>query len=180
MELTQEFVRQIFDYNPKTGALHWTPTGCRTMAGRRAGYVNRSQKDDYVYRVVQIRGKVFLEHRVIWLHVHGNPLPSQIDHKNRNATDNRIENMRDGTGINNYNFSLSTRNTTGAMGVTRNKQSGKYQASVKVRGKSHYLGLYENLEDAAEAARAYREKMGFDPGHGTSLAHYHADKVTSE
>lgn len=175
MSLTQEFVREIFTYDPESGHLYWTPAGSKSMAGKRAGYIVRKRNKNYVYRAVQIKNREFLEHRVIWLYVNGDPIPAQIDHKNRDATDNRIANMRDGSDINNYNFSRPITNTTGAVGVTRHKGTGKYQASVKFKGKNYYLGLHEKVEDAAEAARAFREILGFDPGHGTSTAHYHCD-----
>lgn len=49
--------------------------------------------------------KMLLVHRAIFLAYHGY-LPEKIDHINRNRTDNRIENLRDGTnGINQRNKS---------------------------------------------------------------------------
>jgi len=40
--------------------------------------------------------------------------------------------------------------TTGVLGVSFNKKTGKYEASIKINGKKKYLGLYTTIEEAYE------------------------------
>jgi hypothetical protein len=80
----------------------------------------------------------------------------RIDHINRKKLDNRKENLRfyDKTG-NSANIERQKNNTTGAKGVTWDKARSKYRAQITVqvegKRKSVYLGLFEDLVDAARA-----------------------------
>lgn len=85
------------------------------------------------------------------------PRPSEsVDHINGNALDNRRENLRIATHSQNQaNRRRLTRNTSGFKGVTWNKSILKWQAAIKVNGKSIHLGMFVN---AADAAIAYDRK----------------------
>lgn len=48
-------------------------------------------------------------------------------------------------------------NTTGVTGVSYHKKSGKYRASLSVRGKKYWLGAFDTIEQA-KAAREYGER----------------------
>ena len=49
------------------------------------------------------------------------------------------------------NTTLRSYNTSGRKGVCWNKGSGKWQAGIKVRGKSLHLGLFDDIDAAAAA-----------------------------
>lgn len=52
-------------------------------------------------------------------------------------------------------------NTSGVTGVYRCK-SGKWAAQITFKGKTHYLGTYDTLEEAAKArSRAEEMHAGF-------------------
>ena len=42
-------------------------------------------------------------------------------------------------------------NTSGYSGVYRERKSGKWRAQITFKGKTHYLGRFDKLEDAVEA-----------------------------
>lgn len=79
MELTQAFVQELVDYNPKTGILIWrlrnrpwfnSDASWRRWNNRYAGnlaftYIAKG------YRWGCVFGKNYLAHRVVWLYVHG-------------------------------------------------------------------------------------------------------------
>lgn len=78
-----------------------------------------------------------------------------VDHINGNALDNRRENLRLATQAeNSRNRRPVAGSSSSFLGVTWHKNLGKWQASLKTENKSHYLGVFEDEEDAA---RAYDE-----------------------
>ena len=74
---------------------------------------------------------------------------NQIDHINKNKTDNRLENLRyiDSSGNNRNKF---MRNKWGYIGVY--KRNNKFCSSIRVDGgKRLYLGIYNTPREASEA-----------------------------
>ena len=59
-----------------------------------------------------------------------------------------------GSCLNSFNSKIGENNTSGIKGVSLHKKSGKWKAQIKYSYKNYYLGLYEKIEDAAEARRA--------------------------
>lgn len=75
-----------------------------------------------------------------------------VDHKNRNKTDNRKENLRECTrSQNGMNRDIYSNNKTGVTGVYYRKDNGKYSALIKDNGKQICLGAFINKEDAIKA-----------------------------
>lgn len=91
-------------------------------------------------------GKILL-HTLIF-----EPKPGEeIDHKNGNKLDNRIENLR--SVPHHLNTLLhATRNAKNdlARGITLSK-SGRFCANLKWKGQPIYLGTFDTLEQATEA-----------------------------
>lgn len=167
-QLTQEYVRSLFDYDPETGVLTWktrpvsdfvSPGAYKAWntkyAGKKAGY---PQKTGYL--TVRINGENALVHRVIWLYLFGEIGDLDIDHADRNRSNNCIENLRLATRSQNiYNTSLSTRNTSGARGVAA--RCGKWTAKIVQNGRTVHLGTFCTLVEASEAYQAAaKERFG--------------------
>lgn len=73
-----------------------------------------------------------------------------VDHIDGNPLNNRTENLRECSCIENnrnHNTLFST-NTSGYTGVSFHKASGKWRARVKLNDKEIYLGIFANIEDA--------------------------------
>ena len=49
---------------------------------------------------------------------------------------------------NQFNSQLSINNTSGVKGVSYKKRDKKWIASIKINGKRHHLGSFDNKEDA--------------------------------
>ena len=76
----------------------------------------------------------------------------QIDHINRNGLDNRRLNMRFSTrGENMRNGRKHINNTSGYIGVCWSKSTDRWQAYIRVDGKGIYLGLFDDIVEAAQA-----------------------------
>lgn len=151
-DLSAEFVRSILDYDQETGVFRWREKYCRSvLPGRIAGRTCGKG-----YRSISIKGKHYASHRLAWLHVYGEWPANQIDHINRDKTDNRIDNLRDVTGSENCrNRSCKYGHKTSARGVTRHKSGWQAQICVSKR-KSKYLGLFATEAEASNIYQAAR------------------------
>lgn len=75
------------------------------------------------------------------------------DHKNRNPSDNRRQNLRAVTHLQNTrNRSLASHNTSGITGVTKHGNRWMVRINSDI-GKRLVVGYYTDLVDAAEARR---------------------------
>lgn len=94
------------------------------------------------------KAKNFRIHRLVATHFmnpHQHPDFTQIDHINRDKTDNRIQNLRW------YSNLLNTLNRPGFKGYSQNKEKGMWHAKMKVNGEHLHLGYFTEEQEAADA-----------------------------
>lgn len=117
------------------------------------------------YIQIMINKKNYQLHRIIFKYfnedwdINDTSKNNQIDHKNINPLDNRIENLRV------VNVSQNTRNqnkrkncSSKYRGVSRDRN--KWRADIQIDGKHKHLGLFDIEEEAAECyKKAYDEIM---------------------
>lgn len=153
-ELTQERVKELFDYNQITGHLVWKVNKGAIKAGSNAGY---EAKDRYYQ--VGIDRKLYRNHRVIYLFVYGY-FPARIDHLDGDGLNNRIGNLRPCTSSqNNCNARLSKDNTSGVKGVSWYSRTKKWRASVSHKMKRYELGYFDEILSAEEAVKTARKNL---------------------
>lgn len=155
------YLRECLDYDPETGEFRWKtrPLGHFVsarghwqwnpkFAGKIAGSLDRLG-----YRLIGIDGVLFRAHRLAWLLVHGEPVPVEIDHYDRNPDNNSADNLRAATRSENMaNTVLRRDSTVGAKGVQR-QPNGRFQAVIRHRNMRFCLGTFDTIEEAAEARR---------------------------
>lgn len=165
-------IRELLDYDHSTGALVWKARGERKgWDTRYAGKPAFTTKAANGYMVGRIGGNSYYAHRVAYCHYHGHWPEHHIDHINGIRHDNRIENLRDVTALENHrNRNPTPKNTSGTTGVWLHKQSGKWLAGICVNGKSVHLGSFSSKDDAVAARQAGKAKYGFSDRHGVSHA----------
>lgn len=154
-DLSAEFVREVFDYNPTTGDLFWkSRLSKRVHVGDVAGTL-----DDQGRIKIGIQNKEYLAHRIIWLWVTGNWPAFEVDHENCVRSDNRWKNLREAHPIENHrNKPLQKNSTAGYKGVCFDKRAKKFVAGIKYEGKRHHLGHFNTAEEAHAAYCAAAKK----------------------
>lgn len=165
MNEEQKFINQLhenFIYFPVTGKVcrrrssgNSLGTGKRFPAWSEVGSDNGKG-----YLKVGFNGKYFKVHRIAFALAYGY-MPKEIDHKNRDRTDNRLVNLREVTRKQNTrNCGLQKNNTSGCVGVVWRKDQGKWQVALRnefSQRKSH--GFYNDFDDACEVAKAEKERV---------------------
>ena len=146
--------QEVLRYDSGTGLLHWIkPVQCYG-GGRPAGGVAGAIKDGYVN--VKIYGKLYRGHHIAWLFMTGEwpPLDSDIDHVDRNRSNNAWTNLRLATRAqNNVNTAGRRDNKSGHPGVSFRKDTEKWHARITIGGRVVLLGNFARIEDAIAARR---------------------------
>lgn len=145
-----EELSKVFVYNPDSGEIRWRVSAGKAKAGSVAGCLAHG------YILVGIGGRLLKAHRVAWMLHHGVDPVLDIDHKNGNRSDNRIENLRLATPSDNmHNRRADHDNTSGIKGVCWCKRKRKWIAYVN--GKN--LGYFAEIKDAEAKAIQTREAI---------------------
>lgn len=152
---------EIFMYD--NGILRWRNRRGKAKTGSIAGCVD---KNGYVR--IRYNCVLLLAHRIIW-EMHNGKIPEgmEIDHINHDRSDNRIENLRLASRLeNSKNTSLLKRNKSGRVGVCWRKKEKKWHATIYDKGKSVHLGLFSSIDDAIMAREQAEAKLGYHENHG--------------
>jgi len=167
--LSYERANELLRYDPETGKLYWkVRLAKRIRIGDEAG--DLLLRPTNTYRRVKIDGVLYMSHRLAWL-LHYSVWPEdQIDHKDGNGLNNRIENLRVVTNQENQkNRRMQRSNTSGVTGVCWDKARGKWRAQIHIDGKKKHLGYFADIDEAAEAYRKAADEIGFTERHGVSV-----------
>lgn len=92
-------------------------------------------------------------HRIVWEMHHG-PIPEgmQIDHVNRDRSDNRLQNIRLATISQNHaNKTAQRNNASGHKGVYWCNTRSRWIAKLVSDGRHIYIGSFKDLDKAAGA-----------------------------
>lgn len=144
----------MVEYNPTDGTFIWVKTvSNRVRVGSPAGHV---RPDGYLVLPGGERANV-AACRLCGIDV---PDGAVVDHKNRDVSDNRLENLRVVTKKENaHNTGLRSTNKTGARGVSYDSSRGKYRAAIMVDGKQ-YSRRFNTVEEASAWYLEQAEKFG--------------------
>lgn len=178
-------LRQLLRYEPTTGKLFWNERSDDFFApteGRSAAHICALWNSRYAgkealsslfdgYGYGKLLGQTELAHRVVWTLHHGAPPTGEIDHINHDRYDNRIENLRVVSDRDNArNQSLRRTNSSGVVGVSRHRLTGKWAAYISTGSRIRHLGLFDRKEDAIAARKAAEVALGYHENHGKAAA----------
>lgn len=160
--MTAERLREVLAYDPGTGVFTWrialSPVA---RVGSVAGTIYKNGR-----RYITVGRRRYFASRLAWLYVHGEWPSCQVDHRNLNRSDDRIENLRLATATQNTaNRGVSRRNRLGVKGVgistLRKRRPQRYRARIRVNGRLLHLGYFDSPETASAAyADAARQHFG--------------------
>jgi hypothetical protein len=154
-ELTQERVRELFYYDEEEGVLYWKKVNGKNsiQVGSKFGAFNDKHT---AYIRGHVDGRLYYAHSLIWLYVHGRWPEGEIDHIDRDGTNNRLSNLREvDQSVQAFNQRLKSSNTSGHRGVhwCRSDQTWHVDIGDGCCGRI-YLGSFFNFEDAVAVRHA--------------------------
>jgi hypothetical protein len=110
-----------------------------------------------------INGAKSYIHHIIWVFAHdGNWCwpPDEIDHKDGNRKNRTISNLRKATrSQQQMNQKLPSDNSSGYIGIYRNKKQQKWCAQITIDQRIIYLGSFDYIEDAVNARHILRNLL---------------------
>ena len=149
---SQKKLQELFYY--KDGELYWKERIHSSIdLSKPAGYVGKDR-----YRRIQIEGKLYKAHRLVWKYHYGKDPKEFIDHIDGNKINNNIKNLREATRQqNNFNKATQKNNELGIKGVR--KDGNKYRATIIINGKKKHLGMFFTIEEARLAREESEKKL---------------------
>lgn len=133
--LDQAYLWALYWYNPNTGE----------MISRRTNRATGWFEDGYYH--IELKGKSYRLHRLIWMYLHNRWPVEMIDHINGIKTDNRLCNLREVTARQNAENKNRVNPISGLKGVSITNK-GKWKAAIGYNYKVVYLGIYDTKEEA--------------------------------
>lgn len=153
--VSQSELRRLFGYDPGTGQfVRLVTTSHNAKAGQVAGNL---RPDGYIG--INVGGRIHLAHRLAWLYMYGDWPQGEVDHINRNRSDNRIENLRDAPRSLNIT-NTAGRGVDGLKGVSRIGE--RFFSRIRLAdGTTKHLGTYDSPSEAhREYVKAHIERYG--------------------
>lgn len=149
--VTQSYLKTLMEYNPVTGdftrKINWGGSG------KPGDVVGKSSTKSNTYKRVAIKGQTYYLHRLAFLYMEG-VIPDEVDHKDRDRSNNKWENLINTTRIgNSKNKSKLSTNTSEHTGVVWIVDNSTWQAKITVEGKV----LTQNFKTKAEAIEKRRQ-----------------------
>lgn len=155
---TRSELSEIFNYDRETGILSGKETRGNRKAGKPVGH-----KCTTGYLQVRLLGKNLSVARICWIIAVGT-LPDQIDHINRDKTDNRLCNLRESCQTRNQrNKATQKNNTSGKKGVSFDRQSGLWKVRIGAGNKRVTIGMFKHFALAVAAREGAEKALGYHP-----------------
>lgn len=159
--LTQQALRKELQYNPETGKFLWL----LHRKGRR-GTVGTVNKHGYL--VITMSGRRIMAHRLAWFYMTGVWPAEELDHIDRDTSNNKFNNLREAShSENSVNSKIREDNSSGHPGICWDRQKMKWKVQISSSGNKR---IQKHFYDFDQAVRFYKETAAslfkeFDPQH---------------
>ena len=166
--LTQDYLKECLIYDPIKGTFIWkirpqshfkstdkmnSSMICNIWnshyANKFAGNTNTNKNK---YTNISIDKKSYPSHRLAFLYMEGYNPEYEIDHIDRNKSNNKWSNLRHVTPTcNTQNKNIYKSNKTGVNGVSFISNENRWRVRITIHKKQVHLGYYTNFIDAVKA-----------------------------
>ncbi len=171
--LTQERLKDLLNYDPDTGIFAWKVGRRGVKRGSIAGTPNA-----YGYIRICIDGKNFYASRLAFLWVEGYFPENDVDHIDRDRSNNRWLNLREASrSCNMRNCGIICNNKSGVTGVSWDKLSSKWRSDITIYGKSVPLGRFKFFVEAVKARWEAEVKYNFPNCKSDSAAYKYLQEI---
>jgi len=153
--ITAEELRQWLDYNPVTGQFKWRRYRQGVKSDLVAGSLNNCG-----YLVIRLKNRLYMGHRLAWLHFYGEWPDELIDHEHRERHRTDIASLRQATHAQNrFNAKYNKNNTSGIPGVRWDDNTRSWCAQLFYAGSYKLNKHFAELEDAIAARSAAEQEI---------------------
>ena len=172
--ITRKDVLNNFTYDKELGGLLWSvDRGSNKVKGINAGTVhtdNRKGKGERKEIRIKFNNVTYPVHRLVWLYIHGE-WPDEIDHLDGDTLNNKLENLRSCTRLDNQkNIKVRKDTKTGINGVGVQKSTGRYQVRIVIDydggRRRKFLGYFDQIWDAICVRKSADNKYNYHLNHG--------------
>jgi hypothetical protein len=153
LALSSDRLRQVLTYNPVTGIFRHRRAGRSGVTAESVA--GGTRRDRYISLLID--GNRLYAHRLAWFWIHGQWPANGIDHIDGNPSNNAIANLREATQSQIVASGKPRANQTGFRNVYRHQ--GRYRVQIVKQGRAHSFGVFDALEEAAQAAAYWRDKL---------------------
>lgn len=156
MALTKEYLAECFEYDATTGDLiwkerprdHFNTDAVHKMWNTRFSGTHAGSRSEKGYLRVLIDMRAYMAHRIIWLLVYATWPRDQIDHKDGDRANNKLDNLREASPSENQRNRKKDSYTTGEYKGVRQLRSGRFIARIVVDGRRLCSGTFLYQEEA--------------------------------
>ncbi len=154
--LTFEEARTLFRY--KDGKIYWIKKSANMInIGDEAGSIRNLKSN--LHRIITLKRKQYLTGQIVFLLIHGY-LPKYLIFIDGNTLNTNLNNLTAGNHSKRIYRNLKNVKThLNLKGVSYRSDKNKYSSYIQVKGKTYYLGLYENIEIAKKAYNLAVKKL---------------------
>lgn len=167
-------LKKIVHYDPETGEFTWLPrtpdmfkSGYRTAEGNCANWNARyagtkaGAFDHYGRVQISVDDRLYKAHRLAWLYMTGEWPPEglEVDHRDVNHANNKWDNLRIATRIeNSRNRPVRRDNKLGIKNVSFDWERNKYIARVNIGSGVKLMKRFARLDDAIKFVSKLRSE----------------------
>ena len=109
--LSHDRLLSLLDYDRMSGTFRWIRRQNRYANRIKVGDIAGGSNKVNEYWQIRINDYLYTGHRLAWFYVYGRWPVNELDHINRDKTDNRISNLREATHIENMRYWHDLRKT---------------------------------------------------------------------